>query len=82
MRARRAWTRISPGELTSRIADEGLGRIARRLATTPDVLLAAMRGACRLSPIRVIALRDGVDLEPLIDAWVERRVPETEVAHV
>jgi len=72
-RKRRAWARISPGELSCRVAEEGLLLVARRLATTPAVVRAAMNGAMRLSPVRVVALREGMDLEPFFDAWFESR---------
>lgn len=62
---------MSAGELTCRVEDEGLVQVARRLALTPALVRAGMRGAFRLSPLRVLALRDGVDLEWFLDAWLD-----------
>jgi hypothetical protein len=75
-RLARAWARIGAGELSCRVADEGITEVARRLATTTAFVRGAMSGTFRLSPVRVLALRDGIDLEPFLDAWFQARRAE------
>lgn len=70
---RSAWLRITPEELTCRVADEGVLSVAERLVIAPATVRAAMTGAFRLSAIRVLALRDGVDLRPVFAAFGRAR---------
>lgn len=65
--------RITPDELRCRVEDEGVLRVAARLAMRPETVRAAMRGQHRLTPTRVLALRDDVDLRPILAAFARAR---------
>ncbi|MDX2089558.1 MAG: hypothetical protein SFX73_17015 [Kofleriaceae bacterium] len=62
---------IATGELRCRVEHEGLLCVARRLAIPVDLLRAAVRGRQQLHPERVVALRLGADLRPLVRALGE-----------
>lgn len=64
---------MTPDELRCRVEDEGVLRVAARLAMQPATVRAAVRGEHRLTPMRVLALRDDVDLRPILAALARSR---------
>lgn len=65
---------MGAGELRAHVEESGFREIAERLALTDTDLRAALRGVVGLDEDRVLALRDGVAMGPILAA--ERRAKE------
>ena len=59
---------MGAGELRAHVEEVGFHEIAERLALTAVDLRAALRGDAGLDEDRVLALRDGVAMGPILTA--------------
>ena len=66
---------MGAGELRAHVEEAGFHEIAERLALAHADLRAALRGAVGLDEDRVLALRDGVAMGPILAAE-ERAAPK------